>query len=355
MTTGSDFNIYDWFDSHAEARDGFLSRTGWADATVMPVSEDCAMRRYLRLMKGGKSVILLESLPDTHPNATPGHRVSDFARIGGYLQKCGLHTPEIYEGEPDEGLLLIEDFGDVTFKKALSGGIPRSAMYGLATDVLIHMRDHVAGDVKDGGIELPHYHDSIIHRDRRHVIDWYLPSITGREADEDTARDYLAVWDGIEQGLPKPREGVLHIDFHFENLIWMPQESGLARCGILDFQQAMTGPLAYDLANLLGDARISVGDDIRKSMTGRYCAGMSAEERENFESWLTVLMAQFHCRVIGLFVRMKVRDHKDAYLKHIPRVAAYLENELADPVLKPLKDWFDGHDISFAKIPAIAA
>ena len=142
----------------------------------------------------------------------------------------------------------------------------------------------------------------------------------------------------------------MHIDYHFENLMWMDKKQALARCGVLDFQGAMTGPVPYDLANLLEDARIDVPADLRTTMMDRYCRTMSPEERDVFRSWYRVLATQFHCRVIGQFIRLAVHDDKTRYLSMIPRVAGYIREGLKDPVLAPLAQWFADHEIDFSKV-----
>lgn len=109
----------------------------------------------------------------------------------------------------------------------------------------------------------------------------------------------------------------------------------------------MMGPAPYDLANLLEDARTDVPKPLRIEMLEQYCQGMAPAERENFLRWYRVLATQFHCRVIGQFIRLAVRDGKPRYLALIPRVAAYLRDGLADPLLTPLAEWFGAHGLDF--------
>lgn len=338
------FRIQEWFAENTPVREEYLERTGWADADITPVSEDCAMRRYLRLQKGDKTVILLESLPDSHPHATPGHKVCDYIRIGSYLRNAGVYTPEIYDYDEEKGLLLVEDLGHQTFKQALESGVSAKTLYAQATDVLRYMRENVPAN----GIDLPSYNDSHMHADRTHVINWYWPAVTGIKPTENDVQDYINVWDQIESQLPPVPQVFTHVDFHFENVMWLPENKGLSRCGVIDFQQAVVGPAPYDLANLLEDARMSVPDGIRAAMMVSYCEGMTKEEREIFQSWFRILAAQFHCRVIGLFIRMAVRDGKYGYFPHLPRLAGYMRDNIEDPLLAPLKQWFADHSVSFA-------
>jgi aminoglycoside/choline kinase family phosphotransferase len=333
-----------FFEGRAALRAAFLREQGWDDVMPQPVGEDCAFRRYFRLRRGDDSVILMEAVPDGGAIATPGHKLSDFIRISAYLRELGLATPAIFAADEANGYLLLTDFGDVSFKAAMTQGVTRDDLYALATDVLAHLRRQA----RAGDIDLPSYEASHVHTGRRRVVDWYMPAVRRARNDDGLAADYLRVWDAIEAGLPPCPRGFLHIDYHFENLMWRAGRDGLKRCGILDFQGAMTGPQPYDLANLLEDARVDVPAALRAAMLDRYCADMAHDDAAAFRAWYRILATQFHCRVIGQFIRLSVRDGKDRYLAHIPRVAAYIRDGLSDPVLAPLRDWFAGQGIDFS-------
>ena len=338
----------EWFETRTGSRTAFLSAHGLGHVRIAKVGEDSAFRRYFRLTRDdGSTVILMEAVPDGSPMATPGHSMLDFVRLSAYLRSIGLAAPEVYEVDDAEGYLLIEDFGDTSFKLAQENGVAtRADLYALSTDVLSWLRQNG----RAGDVDLPDYYASHVHTGRRRVIDWYLPAPRSVQNPDGLVDDYLAVWDAIESGLPSVPRGFLHIDYHFENLMLVPGRSGLARCGVLDFQGAMTGPVPYDLANLLEDARVDVPADLRATMMNRYCQTMTPAERAVFQSWYRVLATQFHCRVIGQFIRLAVRDGKPRYMAMIPRIAGYIRNGLSDPVLAPLAAWFDAQGIDFSVV-----
>lgn len=342
--------IQDWFESREDLRGQFLRRLGIRDDALSPVGEDCAFRRYFRARQpDGRTAILMEAVPDGAAFATPGHNIHDFVRIDDYLRARGLNAPRIYSQDTENGYLLLEDFGSVSFKTALKDGVSREQLYELATDVLRFLRERaVATD-----INLPRYYDSHVHIARRRLIDWYMPVLRQQRVADGIAGEYLDAWDRIEQSLPPVPQGFLHIDYHFENLMWLPEREGLMRCGILDFQGAMAGPLPYDLANLLEDARVDVPQDLREAMLARFCQGMTEKEESVFRSWYRVLATQFHCRVLGQFIRLAVKDGKDRYLQHLPRLAGYIREGLRDPVLLPLKEWLESQDMDFSSVPEI--
>lgn len=356
-------SIRQWFDDRKALRMSFLERHAWHEAEMTPIGDDSAFRRYFRLRKGAYTIVLMEAVPDGESFATPGHSLRDFARIGAYLRDIGVNAPHLYAVDETNGYMLLDDFGDTSFKIAAGQGTDKNELYGLATDVLSHLRRNAQPDA----ITLPDYYASHVHTGRRRIVDWYMPALLEAANAEGLAESYLAVWGEIEAGLPPCPRGFLHIDYHFENLMWLALPSqpsplweegkgggaALQRCGILDFQGAMTGPLPYDLANLLEDARVDVPENLRWMMLGRYCDGMTGPEMEAFEKWYRVLATQFHCRIAGQFIRLAVRDGKDRYLQHLPRVARYLREGLEHPVLAPLKKWFDANGAGFAAAPAI--
>lgn len=333
----------DWFESRQVLRQRFVDRCGWRSAVFEPVGQDCAFRRYFRLRMDSKTAILMEAVPDDHERATPGHKLSDYIRIGSALKKRGLNTPAIYEAAENDGYLLLEDFGDVSFKQALNRDGDEKLLYGLAADILSELNQ----SAKAWDIALPDYYKSHVHKGRQRVIDWYVPAVHKAQNPDDCVKNYLAVWDIIEKTLPPCPQGFLHIDYHVENLMYLPERSGLQQCGILDFQGAMKGPLPYDLANLLEDVRIDVPADRRKEMLDYACRQMDAEQKEAFQAWYRILATQFHCRVIGQFIRLAVKDGKQRYLDYLPRVCGYLREGLNDPVLLPLSDWFTEQGIDF--------
>lgn len=339
-------NIHDWFKSRATMRDEFLVSTGWGDHKPAPVGEDAAYRRYFRLTHAtGRTAILMEAVPDGGAYPTPGHNMSDYMRITTYLRSLGLMTPAVYDGDLEEGYLLLQDFGNTSFKAALDQGVDRQTLYAVATDILKYLRLQA----HDGDIELPDYYASHVHTGRRRLVDWFVPAQKGEVNSDGLVEEYLSVWNEIEKSIPPVPQGFLHIDYHFENLMWMPDKEGLSRCGILDFQGAMRGPLPYDLANLLEDARVDVPPELRREMLDRYCEGMTATEEAQFRDAYRVLATQFHCRVMGQFIRLAVRDGKPRYLQYLPRVAGYIRDALNDPVLVPLKEWLIKNQIDVTR------
>lgn len=318
-----------YFDE--DHRQMFLDKHGWS--IERPVGQDSSIRRYFRVVKGDKAAILMETVPDSSAHATPGHSLAAFVSIAGWLNEIGVNAPDIYEVDEEQGYVLLEDFGDTCFKYALLKDHDAAALYTLAAQTLEHIEGHHCP------LDLPAYYDSHVHRRHRRVIDWYVPLIKREKNTDGLVEQYRAIWGEIENHLPPCPQGFVHVDFHGENLMLLPGETGIRQCGILDFQGAMIGPLPYDLANLLEDARTDVPAQVK--------AKILAGKDETFLSWYRVLATQFHCRVIGQFIKQAVTDENTRYLKHIPRLESYIREGLKDPLLKPLAEFFENLDVRF--------
>ena len=326
---------------------------GWN--LVGPVGEDGSPRKYFRVEKNGDRAIFM----DCSGPEIPGHKFEDFIAISKWLRGAGLNAPEIYEIDDKSKFLLVEDFGDLSFKKAIAGGADERILYRLAAEALERLRESLPtftspqwgegyGDLSSdseisrswvGGLTLPNYYQSHVHEGRRRVIDWYAPIMHQKKNSYGWVEEYSKVWDGIERGLPPCPQGFLHIDFHAENLMWLPERAGIKRCGILDFQGAMIGPSPYDLANLLEDPRMAISPDLRLEILSQH--------DEVFKAWYRVLATQFHCRVIGQFIRLAIKNGKTGYLSFIPRVEGYIREGLKDPILQPLKSFFSDIKLDF--------
>lgn len=311
----------------------FLHKRGWKVVKNFP--QDGSARRYARVTRNDRAAILMEC---ADPDA-PGNSISDFVRIGEWLSSIGLSAPEIYEVEGSH--VLLEDFGDTSFKTAIERGAGAKELYTLAHDVM------EAFGAQDCPLELPNFYDSRVYDGRRFLVEWYLPFIGHDESQNELMAGYLSAWDEIERALPETPKGFLHIDYHLENLMWLPDEQGTKRCGILDFQGAMIGPKAYDLGNLLEDARVDVPQKIRDEILAGYDDAFRASYR--------VYTTLFHCRLMGQFIKMAAEDGKEQYLQYLPRISHYIARAMENPILAPLNTFFNELRLDFSDIKRLNA
>lgn len=303
----------------------FAARQGWRTLETLP--QDGSARSYTRLEKNGRTALLMDCGPLSGiPYIT---RLSDFIRIGEWLRSIGLKAPEIYEAEIDANIAIIEDFGKTSLKAALLSGHSAGDLYGEASTILRTLEEAPCP------LDLGSFWASPMRRARQRLVDWYIPALRHEKNRHGLREEYLAVWDEIEGSLDAPKEGFMHVDFHAENLMVLPGGA----LGIIDFQEALNGPLAYDLGNLLEDMRTDVPPDIQ--------AALLKGRDETFLGWYRILTTQFHMRLLGQCVRWAIRDNKPQYMRFMPRLETYVMRALDDPLLKPLKRWCDREKLCF--------
>ncbi len=289
---------------------------------------DVSPRKYYRGKMDGRNVILMQY---PSPDKKTRGELINFIKITDWLQKQGIKSPEILQHSDAECAAIIEDLGAKSFGDLYQEN-PKH-FYACATNTLIKLKNTKPP-------ELPNYQETGIYRKRRQFIDYYATYQLEKRIDAD---EFWDVWKEIESDLPPCPQGFVHGDYHLENMIYTQDR----QCALIDFQDAFIGPLPYDLLNLLEDARVDVPKDIRNTMIEKYCADI--EDKESFMNWYAILSAQFHGRVLGLFIMLAAEQGRDKYLVHIPRLQNYMYENLKNPILRPLKSWFDKQGLDFEK------
>ncbi len=310
----------------------FLGASGWGGAESVALAGDASFRRYFRLSRKGETALLMDAVP-------PHEDVRPYVAVDRILRELGFSAPAILAGDEAAGFLLIEDFGDDTYTRLLGKGEDETALYTLAVDVLIALHRRF----RPGGADLPPYDDERFLNEAALLVDWYLPAVTGAPTPPELREGYLELWRDL---LPLARavpECLVLRDYHVDNLMRIPGRSGIAACGLLDFQDAVRGPVAYDLVSLLEDSRRDIAPGLAAAMRERYLAAFPGLHRDAFAAAFAVLGAQRHCKVVGIFTRLDRRDRKPRYLAHIPRLWRLLDQDFEEAALAPVKSWLDRH------------
>ncbi len=314
----------------------FLATHGLADVPRRPLAGDASARRYFRLEPAGRPTLILADSP------FPDADVRPFIAVGGLLSDLGFSVPEILASAPEDGQLLLEDFGDHTFSRLLDGGADAGALYGLATDVLIALHRRFATDRDDDATPLPCYDAARLIDQVMLFADAYLPVALGRPLAA-SARDALEdAWRAVVPAAFALPQTLILRDYHVDNLMRLPARPGVGACGLLDFQSAGHGPIGYDLVSLIEDTRRDVPRALADAMVERYFAAFPTLDRGRFLVACDVLGAIRHARVIGIFAKI-ARCGRRGYLRHLPRVWRQLSGRLARPALAPVAAWFDRH------------
>jgi aminoglycoside/choline kinase family phosphotransferase len=275
--------------------------------------------------------------------------VTPFVALAGGLRERGFSAPAILAADREAGLLMIEDLGN-ELMVAGDPPAPVEARYAAAADVLAALHRAPLPEVLmvEPGVEykLPRYDLEALLIEAELLLDWYLPKLEARVSA--TAREaYVALWrDALLPAVELEQTWVLR-DFHSPNLLWLPNREGVARVGLLDFQDAVMGSPAYDVASMLQDARVDVPELMEIALLSRYTrARLKTEagfDAPAFVRAYATLAAQRASKILGIFARLEMRDGKPQYLRHLPRVWGYLQRSLAHPALAPLQSWYKLH------------
>jgi hypothetical protein len=315
----------------AAAIAGFLTSAGWGAVESTLLADDASFRRYYRLVDGDRRAVLMDAPP-------PHEDVRPYIQVAGMLRRHGLSAPEIFAEDPDRGILLIEDFGDDTYTRLLARGVDETQLYTLAIDTLIALQRAVTAPPA-----LPPYDEAVLLREAALLIEWYAPAMLGAPLPQAARDEYLGFWREVLPLATISAPTLVLRDFHVDNLMLLEGRRGVRGCGLLDFQDALSGPASYDLVSLLEDARRDVPQALREAMIERYLAAFPETDRSAFRRSAAILAAQRNAKIIGIFTRLWLRDGKPRYLDHIPRVWRLLEADLSEPALRGIARWLDRH------------
>ena len=316
--------------ARAVALEAFLAGLGWADAERLPLPADASFRRYVRLRKAGGTAMLMDAPP-------PMEDVRPYVAIARHLLALGLSAPRLDGVDVERGFVLLEDFGDDTYTRLLARGHDEAALYRLAAETLCALHAHPDA----AAIDLPPYDAGRFIAEAMLLADWYLPAVTGAAPSAAQRATWAEAWEAVlPEALDVPRSLVLR-DYHVDNLMLLPGRSGVAACGLLDFQDALIGPVTYDHASLVEDARRDVPPAVAAMVGDIFFGAHPPAVREALRRSSAILAAQRHAKVIGIFTRLAHRDGKPGYLRHLPRLWRLLESHLDG--LPPVRRWLDAH------------
>lgn len=325
---------------------------------------DASARGYARVRDGDDEALLMDMprLPDG-PVIRDGKTYSEiahlaedarpFVAIASALQTAGVSAPRIEAFDDSRGLALIEDLGPRTFGEAMAAGVDQDVLWHAAMEVLVHLRQHppaeIVGEAGSVRHQMPLYDSDVMLAEVELLADWYWPHAHGVALSDPERLRFVEAWapliERVATGNSNPDTSAWVLrDYHSPNLIWMPERTGIAQVGVIDFQDAQIGHAAYDLASLAMDARLDVPRALCEALVDAYCAQAARQEptfdAERFRLAFAILGAQRNTKILGIFARLSQRDGKHGYLRHIPRIQQYLSWCLEHPALAPLRAWY---------------
>jgi tRNA threonylcarbamoyl adenosine modification protein YjeE len=338
----------------------FLDESGFGAAHRQRMQGDASTRIFERLTLNDQTTVLMNAPP--RPDGPPlrdgksysaiAHLAEDtvpYVALAAGLRDRNLSAPTILNADPARGLIIMEDLGE---ERIVAGDPPApiEARYEVAIDLLISLHRRRLPQTLPMAphldYRLPRYDMAAFLIEAELLLDWYLVSVNAPPTNA-VREAFVALWrDALAAAVEAPPTWVLR-DYHSPNLLWLPQREDVARIGVLDFQDALIGPAAYDVASLIQDARVDVPEAMEVALLSRYVRARLKDDR-NFDTaaftrLYATLAAQRATKILGIFARLDRRDGKPQYLRHMPRLWNYLQRSLAHPELAPLKEWYDAN------------
>jgi len=349
---------------------GFLNSVGWGAAEIAPLAGDASTRRYARLRDGARLGMLMDqpqgaesavAAPDADEatrralgyNAVARLAGADcrrFAAVANYLRARGLSAPEILVADYAQGLVVLEDLGDDLFTEVVNE-TSGEELYNAAVEILAKLHTEKASEyfphpvAGQDALPLFVYDEVALIAETDLMLEWFFPLALNRPATEAEYKEHRALWKTALDAIVGRDIVFVHRDYHAQNLLWLPKREGLGKVGLIDFQDAVAGSRAYDLISLVEDARREVPPALAESATRHYLEASrkfgAAVDDDAFRAEMAVMAAQRNTKIVGIFARLFLRDHKRRYLGYLPRVWNYLEQDLRHPLMTELRRWYD--------------
>ncbi len=294
---------------------------GLADADLQPASVDASFRQYYRVERDAESFIIMDAPPpreDCHP----------FVQIAGYLESMGLNCPRILGADFDNGFVLMTDLGSTRYFDELRKNSERATeLYNRAIDALLTLQEK--GEAYQQ--QLPTYDYDFISFELSIFRDWLCGRHLGIDFTDEEEKQWLNCCEFLIDNALRQKQVFMHRDYHSRNLM-VNQENNP---GILDFQDAVEGPITYDVVSLFKDCYIKWTADEIEAWALRYYGRLKAETKEElppdeFLQQFHLMGVQRHLKAAGIFARLNHRDGKSGYLADIPRTLEYITDTAPD-------------------------
>lgn len=295
---------------------------------------DCSTRQYTRIIeqRSDKTYVLMDSSLEIDSCVS-------FSKVGRFLIENQFKVPKIYYECHNSGLMLLEDFGNLTVSQALErDNSIESLIYINATNNLIQLAKSACS------LDLPHCDSNILNKELQVFLDWTLKFIIPEEGKfKSASNDFLGIFTSLYKIIEDMPRIMMLRDYHADNLMLLPtQKQAECQIGILDFQDALLGSHCYDLVSLLEDARRDVSPEVVNVTKEHYFDHFKDEvPKEKLEAAYTILGAQRNLKIIGIFRRLYMQYGKGHRLSSLPRVTRYIFDSLNSPQLFELKNWFE--------------
>lgn len=347
----------------------FLDASNHRSATRKLLTGDASARSYETIHQQQTPTVILMNAPKS-PDGPPirdglpysriahlAETVTPFVAIDVALIEAGFCAPRILSSGLQQGLLLIEDLGRDTVLD--DQGQPISERYQASGALLadLHQKEWSRAITVEPGVVhyVPDYSRRALLIETELFTDWYWPEMRGEPASDAAKLQWRDAWNQVLDALASTEQSLVLRDYHSPNIIWRGEKSGTDRIGLIDFQDAVFGPSAYDVASLARDARVDISPELEALIVEAYInrrLELGSFDRGAFHAAFAIMAAQRNAKILGIFHRLNRRDGKPAYLKHLPRIERYFGRSLNEAAMAPVADMLKQYGFSFPGWPS---
>jgi N-acetylmuramate 1-kinase len=281
---------------------------------IAPASSDASFRRYFRVTVDTQSLIAMDA-PPSHEDVRP------FLHVARLLRKAGVHAPAIHADNIKDGFLLLEDFGSINYLDELDES-NADALYLNAMNALATAQRAIETETSD----LPAYDETLLQKEMTLFEEWFVGRLCHLQLNHETLRMLSGTFQRLANSALEQPRGFVHRDYHSRNLMLTATDTP----GVIDFQDAVVGPVTYDLVSLLRDCYIAWPQHRIDAWVDSYRQQLLEDRRltkgqnPSFSRWFDWMGIQRHLKAVGIFARLKLRDNKPGYLQDIPRTLSYI-------------------------------
>jgi len=311
----------------------FLINAGIEQFRVESIPGDASNREYFRIHTVSNTYILMDDSADFDS-------LQPFINVDNLLLTHGIRAPIIMASDLENGFLLLEDLGSNSYTKYLMK-CPNEEMmlYEQAVDVLVKL--HTIGSE----INLPAQNSILLSKGINSFLEWYVKPRISAAIYKEVSDELYQIFEKLYPKLSSLKKVFVHRDYMADNLFWLSNGENINSVGVIDFQDAIVGSPVYDLVSLLEDARRDVDFNVVKAVKKRYLTKMPDIDSADFNDCYAILSAQRNLRIIGVFHRLVLVMKKPKYAGFFPRIWGYIGDNLENPLMIELKNWFIKYDL----------
>ena len=298
---------------------------------ITSLPSDASKRCYHRITTLEGSLMLMDASLDRHS-------IEPFIKVAKILKDNNLLAPSIIAHDLKNGFLILEDFGNVSVNDIIQKDLSfEEHLYKKSILILSHLNK--IRITKD--IDFPQYSPELLNKELDTFTEWYLQDIVKQDTIKQACTELKAIFNKLYKTVFSLPQVIVLRDYHVDNLMYLASTDEI---GLLDFQDAVVGSPAYDLASLLKDARRSINKNFADKMFDLYAQNNNQYNRQLLYDSYLILSMQRNLKIIGIFHRLNKRDNNSKYLKYLPTVWQYIYQDLETSQLKDIKNWFCKYD-----------